>query len=280
MPSVNHSLQNGVTKENPQLLLEGDKIPTLHVAIQSISGPSHPISVGPNPHATLQAATQTTAHLNIIARSLGLPVISQIPPQPTYQSSPQETLTSQPISAPQPEIQPLLPDNTQAQQPATTHLPPQPVTRRYISTCRRRTAVADEKPPERVQTIVRRQPNYHSPPTISFAQSVAHRYPIHTQIAPPSLRLPRSSPTFPPALRPEPPSITHNHRPHPVLTEDASTPPRRNRDGLSPATMIRRFRRSMWRIASNSLWIEAATMTEKVTMWQRAAVARGSVDIG
>ncbi|GER43398.1 hypothetical protein STAS_20244 [Striga asiatica] len=91
-----------------------------------------------------------------------------------------------------------------------------------------RTAVAGEKPPDRVQTIVRRQPNHHSPPTTSFAQSVAYRYPIHTQIAPPSLRLPRSSPTFPPALRPEPPSITHNHRPHPVLTEDASTPLRRS----------------------------------------------------
>ncbi|GER51115.1 hypothetical protein STAS_28475 [Striga asiatica] len=39
---------------------------------------------------------------------------------------------------------------------------------------------------------------------------------------PPCLPPPRSSPTFPPALRPEPPSITHNHRPHPELTEDAS----------------------------------------------------------
>ncbi|GER41551.1 protein GAP-2 [Striga asiatica] len=39
------------------------------------------------------------------------------------------------------------------------------------------------------------------------------------------MRLSCSSPTFPPAPRPEPPSITHNNRAHPVLTEDASMPP-------------------------------------------------------
>ncbi|GER49822.1 merzoite surface protein 1 [Striga asiatica] len=121
LPSViqNTTLKSGETQaENPQLIIEGDKITSLHVANQSPIGPKNHILLGPNPQVPFPNFAE--------------PLNQQTGPLPLYTSTP----IFQPASTPSSQNQPIKPKSqptghkptsilNHPTQPAITQTPPQ-----------------------------------------------------------------------------------------------------------------------------------------------------------